>query len=388
MHSPVTLWRPDRLTCMTSTDADDTDAPSPGWDAISARLDQLYPGQEPKHFGTLISHMLGGPDPLDGISAWRRTDPVPHWHFVTYGLSELYAKESDDPQVSGYGFELSFRLAMEPGEVADANAEPPAWALSFLQNLARYVFQSGNVFRDGHWMTANGPIALERETKICSMGFATDPELAETLTTPNGSLEFLQVVGLTQDEERAAKQWRTRKLLEVLLPHMPLWVTDLGRDSLLVHPAVKQQVDEGLRRDGSASGFLFTDVLGIEQVKRLLRKPITHITLGARQVEELVALLPLRLPFGHPLTVAGHEWKLLLEPAGPGGSNNAVEWQGEGGEENSVVLRLTDATVQQWAQTLQARQGSYVLPLLPQVEWVVEKTTIKDSTGKVVEVIG
>lgn len=67
----------------TATTDDDTDAPSPGWDAISARLDQLYPGQEPKHFGTLISHMLGGPDPLDGISAWRRTDQVPHWHFVT-----------------------------------------------------------------------------------------------------------------------------------------------------------------------------------------------------------------------------------------------------------------------------------------------------------------
>lgn len=373
---------------MTSTTIDADDALSTGWDAISARLDQLYPGQEPKHFGTLISHMLGGPDPLDGVSAWRRTDPVPHWHFVTYGLSELYAKESDDPQVSGYGFELTFRLAMEPGEVAHANAEPPTWALNFLQNLARYVFQSGNVFRDGHWMTANGPIALERATQICSMGFVADPELAEPLATPNGSVEFLQVVGLTVEEERAAKQWRTRNLLEALLPHMPLWVTDLGRDSLLVHPAVKQQVDEGLRRDGSASGFLFTDVLGIEQVKRLLRKPITQITLGARQVEELVALLPLRLPFGRPLTVAGHEWQLLLEPAGAGGSSNAVEWPGEGGEENSVVLRLTNATVQQWAQTLQARQGSYVLPLLPQVEWVVEKTTIKDSTGKVVEVIG
>lgn len=368
--------------------SDDTDAPTPGWDAISARLDQLYPGQEPKHFGTLISHMLGGPDPLDGISAWRRTDPVPHWHFVTYGFSELYAKESDDPEVSGYGFELTFRLAMEPGEVAaGANAEPPAWALNFLQNLARYVFQSGNVFRDGHWMTANGPIALGRATQICSMGFVTDPELAGPLATPNGSVEFLQVVGLTLEEERAAKQWRTRNLLEVLLPHMPLWVTDLGRASLLAHPAVRQQVEEGLRRDGSASGFLFTDVLGVKQVKRLLRKPITLITLGARQVEELVALLPLRLPFGRTLRVAGHEWQLLLEPAAAGADgSNAVEWQGE--SENALVLRLTDATVQQLAQTLQPRQGSYVLPLLPQVEWVVQKTTIKDSTGKVVDVIG
>ena len=91
MHSPCTLTLPpiraactaQDMTTATTAEDDDTDAPSPGWDAISSRLDQLYPGQEPKHFGTLISHMLGGPDPLDGISAWRRTDQVPHWHFVT-----------------------------------------------------------------------------------------------------------------------------------------------------------------------------------------------------------------------------------------------------------------------------------------------------------------
>ncbi len=369
---------------MTSTTIDDSDVSSPGWDAISARLDQLYPGQEPKHFGTLISHMLGGPDPLGGISAWRRTDPVPHWHFVTYGFSELYAKESDDPAVSGYGFELTFRLAIEPGsaEAADADAEPPVWALNFLQNLARYVFQSGNVFRDGDWMTANGPIALGQATQICSMGFATDPELAEPLATPNGSVAFLQVVGLTLDEERAAKQWRTRNLLDVLAPHMPLWVTDLARGSLLANPAVKQLVDEGSRRDGSSSGFLFTDVLGLAQTKRLLRKPLTQITVGARQVDELVALLPLRLPFGRTLRVAGHQWQLLLQPAE---TENAVEWLAN---DEGAVLHLTHATVQQLAQTLQPRAGTYVLPLLPGVQWQVEKTTIKDASGNVVEVVG
>ncbi|MBV7429837.1 MULTISPECIES: suppressor of fused domain protein [unclassified Acidovorax] len=368
---------------MTSSTIDDNDAPSPGWDAISARLDQLYPGQGSKHFGTLISHMLGGPDPLDGISAWRRTDPMPHWHFVTYGFSELYAKESNDPEVSGYGFELTFRLAIAPNAAVDA--EPPTWALNFLQNLARYVFQSGNVFNDGDWMTANGPIALGQATLICSMGFVTDPELAEPLATPNGSVAFLQVVGLTLDEERAAKQWHTRSLLDVLLPHMPLWVTDLDRASLLGDPTVKQQVDEGVRRDGSSSGYLFTDVLDLHQTKRLLRKPLTLVTLGARQVDELVALLPLRLPFGRTLRVAGHRWQLLLEPSGSQGSN-AVEWQGE--EESAAILRLTNATVQQFVQTLQPREGRYVLPLLPQVKWQIEKTTIQDSTGRVVDVVG
>ena len=60
---------------------------------------------------------------------------------VTYGFSELYDKESDNLEESGYGFELTFRLAKREDE-----EEPPAWALNLLQNMGRYVFNSGNVF--------------------------------------------------------------------------------------------------------------------------------------------------------------------------------------------------------------------------------------------------
>ena len=42
---------------------------APGWDAIDAALDRLYPGIEPKHYATLLKWSLGGPDPLDGIDS-------------------------------------------------------------------------------------------------------------------------------------------------------------------------------------------------------------------------------------------------------------------------------------------------------------------------------
>ena len=98
---------------------------------------------------------------LFALSAAQRLARTAALRFVrrSHALSELYAKESDDPEVSGYGFELTFRLAMEPGEVADANAEPPTWALNFLQNLARYVFQSGNVWEPVYGLSG---VALER----------------------------------------------------------------------------------------------------------------------------------------------------------------------------------------------------------------------------------
>ncbi len=353
-------------------DASD-DARSPGWEAIDAALAPLYPGVEPKHFGTLLGWQLGGPDPLDGVSAYPRLEPVPHWHFVTYGLTELYRKESEDKDTSGYGFELTMRVARAPGD-----DEPPRWAISFLQNLARYVFQSGNVFDDGHWMTANGPIALETDTALCSMGFVFDPELP-AIDTPHGRMSFLQVVGLTLDEERAAKRWRTRALLDAFAPHLPLWVTDLARGSLLALPEVSEQVAAGSKRDGSSSGYLFTDVLGWSTRKRLLRAPLTAITVGARQVDELVALLPLRLPFDRPFMLMGPEQRLYLSR---GESNDVSE------EAGALRLRLTDATVQRLVETLKPLAGEYAVDGLDGVRWKVERTVIRDAQGNPVETFG
>src|SRR6187402_878939 len=82
------------------------DLPEPaepvGWDAIDARLAELYGDVEPMHWGTIVSWRLGGPDPLDGISAYDNPGPPRHWHFVSYGLSDLFDKESEDPARSGW----------------------------------------------------------------------------------------------------------------------------------------------------------------------------------------------------------------------------------------------------------------------------------------------
>ena len=59
-----------------------------GWDAITEACENIYPTQKnPKHYGTLINWKFGGNDPLEGISIY---DGGSFWHFVTYGLSELY----------------------------------------------------------------------------------------------------------------------------------------------------------------------------------------------------------------------------------------------------------------------------------------------------------
>lgn len=112
---------------------------APGWDAIDGALARIYGDTKPRHWGTVMRWSLGGRDPLDGISAYERADPVPHWHYVSYGMSDLYVKESEDPVESGWGFEFTFRLAREGG-----GTDPPVWPANLLQNLARYVFTSRN----------------------------------------------------------------------------------------------------------------------------------------------------------------------------------------------------------------------------------------------------
>lgn len=58
-------------------DQADNDSRTAGWDAINASLAQLYPGQEPRHAAPVRRAILGGGDPLDGISVYRSTQGLP-----------------------------------------------------------------------------------------------------------------------------------------------------------------------------------------------------------------------------------------------------------------------------------------------------------------------
>lgn len=203
------------------------DDAAPGWDAIDARLGEVYGDQEPTHWGTVISYALGGEDPLDGISAYQCTDGgVDHLHFCTYGYTSLYYdEESVGSEFSGYGFEMTFRLASPLPPV-----EESTWVCNLFQNLAKYVFETGRIFENYHWVPANGPIHADSDTDIVGLAFVNDPTLAPT-DSPHGRVEFIQAFGLTQSELDAIKS-KARSCQEIVESHRktnPLLVTDLGR---------------------------------------------------------------------------------------------------------------------------------------------------------------
>ncbi|MGW6697178.1 suppressor of fused domain protein [Nocardia sp. NPDC055049] len=73
---------------------------------------------------------------------------------MSFGMTELDEKESQNPDESGWGFEFTFRLTRRPEE-----HEAPVWPVGFLQNLARYVYSSGNWFEAGDHVDACPAIA-------------------------------------------------------------------------------------------------------------------------------------------------------------------------------------------------------------------------------------
>jgi hypothetical protein len=205
---------------------DDADV-APGWEAIDSRLKEVYGSQEPRHWGTVVKAMLGGSDPLDGISAYEsQAGGINHLHFCTYGYSELYYnEEAVGKDFSGFGFEMTFRLASPLPPI-----EQPAWVWNLLQNLARYVFNSGKWFEEYHWIPANGPIRLEYETDIVGLAFAHDPEL-RPVESPHGRVEFLQAFGITNGELASliAKSRSCEQIIEEQRRLNPMLVTDLAR---------------------------------------------------------------------------------------------------------------------------------------------------------------
>lgn len=203
------------------------DDSTPGWDAIDAKLTEVYGTQEPPHWGTMLSYMLGGPDPLDGISAYTCEEGGrEHLHFVTYGYSSLYYdEEATGGDFSKFGFEMTFRLVSPVSP-----AEEPIWVCNLLQNLARYVFDSGKWFENYHWIPANGPINVDYGTDLVGFIFVSDPVL-NSIDTPHGKIEFLQAFGITQSELDSLME-NTRTVEEIIDVHRktnPLLITDLDR---------------------------------------------------------------------------------------------------------------------------------------------------------------
>jgi len=205
------------------------ESPVYGWNAITEKFESFYPEQtDPLHYGTLISYRLGGNDPLDGVSIYDGGD---FWHFVTYGFSDLYDKESKD-EWSGYGFELTLKLKKLPSIINPKTDDTEIKNIvGVLQSLARYVFDSGKIFRPYEYIYTKQENGFDAEQKSKLTGFATLPDNAGIIETPNGKVEFICVVGLTDKELKSI--YEKKNTIQEMLELLDSDLTDYSRSDVI-----------------------------------------------------------------------------------------------------------------------------------------------------------
>ena len=230
---------------------------SRGGDAIQTHLERADGGEADSWYHPRPTRSFSGAGPVEAV-ALHRVETPPHWHLVTFGLTELHAKDSPDRYISGWGFELTFRVVSD---------DRPLWAVDFLASLAAYVWSGQHPFAPGHLMDLRGPVKLDSTSDITAALVVDDPVL-RPLDGPFGSVEFLQVVGLTADELELCRAWSPEGVQDLLARQDPLLITSLDRPSVAADPRWQEEIASRSRQDGSSLTELRVGTLRVKPGRR------------------------------------------------------------------------------------------------------------------------
>ncbi|KAK0081545.1 hypothetical protein PV325_011997 [Microctonus aethiopoides] len=232
-----------------------------GLEALHNVFKEIYPEQSnPLTVTAIVKYWLGGPDPLDYISMYDNPGcpelgVPPHWHYISLGLSDLHGDgrlhpKSESGRPSGFGFELTFRLVRGHGETT-----PPTWPANVMQQLAKYVFNSGNMLLPGDHVSWHAPLGNDGG-RITQILMGRDPQLPNLVTTPHGEVSFVQIIGVTSEELQAAQHWNGLGVVNLLKTTRgcgPWLVTNTNRihSAMEADPSVAEKIQTGIEREGS-----------------------------------------------------------------------------------------------------------------------------------------
>ena len=187
-----------------------------GKDAIENEVKRVHPlWENARYYTPKIAWESGGTEPLEQISIHKEED---YFHFITYGLTELYNKESKDQTKSGFGMELTFKL--KTGEYKDQAVERGEQfnIIKLLQNFAKYIIQENSIVKPyediylvkGIHSSKNIGIDIAGRSNIVAFITVPDKDL-QSLETPYGRVDFIALIGITKKELEAL---RNRKITE------------------------------------------------------------------------------------------------------------------------------------------------------------------------------
>lgn len=198
-----------------------------GWAAITAAFEATYPGQKtPRHLSTNQPRTAGGTEPIDAISVYDGGD---YWHFVTYGLSDIYDEGfGDNPELSGYGMEFTYKLKKHDDDVEE---EIIIGSANLIKALANLTVEHGEIFGPYEYLYTGQTVGIDTHQKSALTGFICVPDLdVQGADTPNGRVDFIEFVGMTDAE---LKSLTDSQSVQDLYNKMPRRLTDYYRQSLV-----------------------------------------------------------------------------------------------------------------------------------------------------------
>lgn len=216
------------------------------------------------------------------VLVYRFTEPVPHFLFVTYGLSST---RSSAP-VAGTQGELTLRT---PAEGA-----PARWAVDKLRRIARYRRASGNPIEPGHYMDLRAPVT--DGASLSGFIFVADP-LIPLLNAPTGRVRFIGAVPVTADELDAALRWDPLKFAGLLGETLPLGIGPHDRASLLIDASFSLPLTSLTERDGSSVAAVASSYFAVDESGR--------IDLTTHAAAHLLRAMTWRLGYERPFAVVG-----------------------------------------------------------------------------------
>lgn len=150
-------------------------------------------------------------------SSNRRT-----WAYVTSGMSNPWETEEID-DYSGLGIE--FVLETENEEM---------WAIEALHSLMAYnLLLAAGLMGDFPLLDYGHRVPFALSSKIKAMMFSYPVNFPCEFSIKSGSVDLLQVVGITESELDFAKQTTSGELKEKIVNKFGGLVTDLERDSVI-----------------------------------------------------------------------------------------------------------------------------------------------------------
>jgi len=239
--------------------------PSSPYEQVFDHLLRLYPTQQdPVQLTAQLKWWLGGPDPLDYISVFVNPGVPggmpPHWHFVSHGFSDMKGdgsmfkpprfREPSPDGPSGFGYEMTLRLACRPGD------QLPMWPAVLLNTLARYVWHCSAIITPGDPIPH---LAAKHLPDLPHCLVTEDPSLPP-VSTMSGTVHFFQLLLVKDDEFAAANSWTSRGIIALLRDWERVGPNHLivpGRESVLeANPSAADVINAGVAQDGSNLGYI------------------------------------------------------------------------------------------------------------------------------------